>query len=73
MHAAPTKLADMEPMRITILTVRKRDGMFVARAVAVAAAARIHLEVKFLPRAGSTAADQWNRARDEVLRYLDPA
>lgn len=63
-------VVDMEPMSITILSIRPKGEVFVVRAQARADEARIWLEIEF------RAHDQeciWQRARDETLRYLDIA
>ena len=60
-------------MTIHLLSVRVADGRVRARARAVAAHARISVEVSFSVRTGTPCAELWQRARDEVLRYLDPA
>jgi hypothetical protein len=59
-------------MQITVVSLRERDGMVVARARADAEHALIRLEVRFV-RPLLTKAELWDYARWEVLRYLDPA
>ena len=61
----------MERMQISVVSVVERDGVVVARARANAAQARIWIEVCF--KAEPVGADLWLQARDNVLRYLDPA
>ena len=61
----------MEPMQITILSVREQQGQLVTRARAEASQARIWLEIRF--EADPSSPDIWEQARGEVLRYLDPA
>jgi len=60
-------------MEITVLSVREVDGELVARAAAVTADAHIRLEVRFAPQGSEGRAELWDRARAEVLRYLDIA
>jgi hypothetical protein len=56
----------------SVLSLQERDGMVVARARADAENAVIRLEVRFAhPLLRKSAL--WERAYDEVLRYLDPA
>lgn len=61
----------MEPMRITILSIQEHGGQVVTHARAEADAATIHLRVHFAKPCGITWDDMWDRARDEVLKYLD--
>lgn len=61
---------EMEPMSITIFSIKPRGERFVARARACAEDARIWLEIEFSWRDQGSL---WERARDEVLRYLDIA
>jgi hypothetical protein len=63
----------VEPMTIHLLSVVVRDGRAIARARAVAVEARISIEVWFVVRANVRRKDLWQRARDEMLRYLDPS
>lgn len=63
-------LVDMEPMSVTILSIRPRGERIVARAQAKADEARIWLEIEFELDAQECV---WTRARDEALRYLDIA
>jgi hypothetical protein len=62
----------MEPMQITVLSLRKRDGTVVARARADAANALMRLEARFV-RPLLPKAELWDYARWEVLTHLDPA
>jgi hypothetical protein len=63
----------MEAMAIQLVSVIVREGRAVARARAVAAEARISIEVSFSVPPGLSRSDLWECARDEVLRYLDLA
>jgi len=63
----------METMQITVISVVECDNHFRARARAVARDARIMIEVRFQTDEEASTADHWERARDEVLRYLDIA
>lgn len=62
----------MEPMLIHLLSVRQDRGEVRVRARAVAAQARISIEVWFDSPPATTKRELWEEARDQVLRYLDP-
>ena len=63
----------MEPMQINVLSVVEQNGRFKARARAVAHDATIWLEVRFEAAGMASQADLKQQARDEIIRYLDPA
>lgn len=63
----------MEPMRIEIKSMVVKSKCVEARAHAVARAADIQLRVRFPRPSSATMKELRELARDEVLRYLDPA
>lgn len=63
----------MEPMRIEIESLVVENQCVEARARAVAEAADIRLTVRFPRPPSATLREIRGLARDEVLRYLDPA
>lgn len=60
-------------MQIYVVSVREVGGDVRARARVVAEQARIAVEVWFAAPPGATKRELWCEARDQVLRYLDPA
>ena len=54
-----------------MLSVVARNGVVRARARATADAARISVEVWCMSEPAMSRRELWERARDEVLRYLD--
>jgi hypothetical protein len=66
-------LSVMEPMKVTLISMIKKEGKIHARARAEAQYATINIEVTFEARLHSSREDCWQQARDEVLRYLDVA
>ena len=63
----------METMRITVQSIVEQEGCYRARARAVARNAAIRLEVTFVVHPHAARREIWEQAKDEVLRYLDPA
>ena len=63
----------MEPMRIEIRSVSVRDQYVHARARAIAIDADIRLTLRFPRPISATFLELREMARDEALRYLDPA
>ncbi len=63
----------MESMQFDILSVVASDRLYRARARATAQDARITLEVTFVAYPEASRSELWDRARDEVLRYLASA
>ena len=63
----------METMRITVQSVVEQEGLYRARARAVARDATIRLEVTFAAHREASDGELWQQARGEVLRYLDLA
>jgi hypothetical protein len=63
----------MEPMRIEIGSLSMRDQWVHAYARASAKDADIRLTVRFPAPSLATVAELHEMARDEVLRYVDPA
>ena len=63
----------MEPLSIHVLTVKKCDHNVRATVRASAKHARIRIELQFVAPAGASREDLWQLARDQALRYLDPA
>lgn len=61
----------MEIMSIRILSVEAKADHIVARAYAQASAAEIYIRVSFEDVGDDLS--KWEQARDQVLRYLDPA
>lgn len=61
----------MEPMNITVLSIRQRDLQVIARARAEASEAAIHIAVRFRCSGLNSQQVVWLKARNEVLRYLD--
>ncbi len=72
-ESSHTDHRDVEKMTITINSVVERDSRYAARACATAQDAKISLEVSFAADRRSSSLELRDRARDEVLRYLDPA
>lgn len=70
LNATYREYGGMERMQISLVSVVEHDGEVVAWAKVEAEKARIWVEVWFTP---TTTENLWCRARDEVLRYLDPA
>jgi len=63
----------MEPMRIRVETLQLHEDWVLARVRATAAHADIQLSVTFPCPTSPSFAELRDRARDEALRYLDPA
>lgn len=63
----------MEKMQIQIDRVSRRKDKATAWATILAADARIAIAVRFRTHANCSGIELWQRARDEILRYLDPA
>lgn len=63
----------MEKMAIKVVSLVQRNGIVVARARAEAEQARIGVEVWFTVPPRAATRELWQEAKDEVLRYLDPA
>ena len=63
----------MEPMRIEIESLEVRNPYVEVHARAIAQAADIRLKVRFRRPSFTTMTQIRDLARDEVLRYLDPA
>lgn len=63
----------MEPMKLSILSVRRDGSKVVANARADCEEAQIHLRLTFHVEGDVTAAELWTRSYDEALRYLDIA
>jgi len=63
----------MERMIIKVISVVEHNGRHPAGACATAQDAKISLEVTFAAHPEASKSELWDRARDEVLRYLDPA
>jgi hypothetical protein len=63
----------MEPMRTEIETLEVKNEYVEVHARAVAQAAEIRLKVRFRRSSLATITQIRDLARDEVLRYLDPA
>ena len=63
----------MEFMQINVLSLREHNGKVVARARADAPRARIWLELTVPVDPGAGQQEKWQAARDEALKYLDPA
>lgn len=59
-------------MQIDIVSIVECNGRYCARARAKAQDATIWLEVTFVAHPEASRAELWDRARNEVLRYLDP-
>ena len=63
----------MEAMKMKVEKLTERDGWIVAQARATARHAELQLQVRFEPPSEATHSELRQIARDEVLRYLDPA
>lgn len=63
----------MENMTINLISVVDKNGDVRALARATAQDAKISLEVTFAAHPGASESELWERARDEVMRYLDSA
>ena len=63
----------MEQMTIELVSVTECKGSYLAIALADALDARITIIVRFESDQNSPPTELWQRARDEVLRYLDIA
>lgn len=63
----------MEAMNIKVEKLIECDGWIVAQARATARHAEIQLQVRFEPPSDATHFELRQVAKDEVLRYLDPA
>jgi hypothetical protein len=66
-------LSVMEPMKVTLISMIKKEGKIHARARAEAQHATINIEVRFHAEEGPSAPDHWQQARDPCLCYLDIA
>ena len=66
-------IANMEAMQVSVVSVTNIGGKVACRAYAVANEALIRIDVLFSVDSNASRSDVWNRARDEVLRYLDIA
>ena len=66
-------LSVMEPINVTLISVFKEKGKIRARARAVAHDAEIMIEVRFRANPKESKSRLWEKAREEVLRYLDIA
>ena len=63
----------MEKMEITIVSLVADQGGVRARARVIADRANISVQVQFEAKPGTSRAELWGRAKDQVLWYLDPA
>lgn len=63
----------MEPMEVTVLSLKERHGGVQARVRADADKAQIHLLLWFPTPTDATAVELWALAYHEALKYLDPA
>ena len=63
----------MESMTVHLLSLVERGDIVEARARVLAAQARLHVHIWFARPIRATKRELWQRARDEVLRYLDVA
>jgi hypothetical protein len=62
----------MEMMKIDVLFVAESNDCYQCSAVAMATNAKIYLTVRFPNDRSYSKRQLWERARHEMLRYLDP-